>query len=376
MRFLRSGHLVALVLTLLAIEAAMRLGAYEPVASPASHSGVTIKLKNAMRSYGREKVDAVTLGDSRAVQGLDNRLIFEASRAAGINHLRMSMPGSHMLTLKALGAWSVSELPSLKGIVLALSTDDFGRLGSGPYELAKVLPLRNSITVREMLHHVPFKRSDLRTYAPFYSIAGYRDDIKDLLAHPELRLKAIIRRNQTPPLSLLAYNAKAASDICAVSTSDPAACLAQLPGLRGEIPDRAWNGLNILCGSAAQDKETVTAPGKAAQELIKDWTDFLRNLAGEVRVMVVLLPDHSLFMSHLYPPNAGYIAHAVLSGLQREGVIEVVDMRALMVGQARPECSFYMDARHLNNQGKQRLTRELLPHLKEFWAHLDAHGLR
>jgi hypothetical protein len=224
-----------------------------------------------------------------------------------------------------------------------------------------------------MLHHVPLRRSDLRTYAPFYSIAGYRDDIKDLLAHPELRLKAIIRRNKTSPLSLLAYNAKVASDICSVSTSDPAACLAKLPDLRGEIPDRAWNGLNILCSAATHDKSTVIAPGQVAQELIKEWAAFLQNLAHKARVMVVLLPDHSLFMTHLYPPNADYIAHAVLSGLQREGVIEVVDMRALMVGQPRPECSFYMDARHLNNQGKQRLTRALLPHLKEFWAHLDAH---
>jgi len=373
MQFLRSRHVLALILMLLLIELGLRLGAYEPIAEPSSHSGVTIKLKRALREFGRENVNVATFGDSRAVQGLDNQLVYSAARAHGITHVRMSMPGSQLLTFKTLSAWSIAELPELKGIVLAVGADMFGRLGSGAYELAEVLPLRNKTSIREMLHHVPFNRSDVRTYAPFYSIAGYREDIRNLLADPLRRLNAISRRNEASPLSFLAYNARAASDICQVSTQDPAACLNQLQDPGVDTPQTARRALDILCSAALRGKK-ASMPGRAEQELIGEWTAFLEKLSRNVRVMVVLLPEHSLFMEYSYPPNAAHVAQEVLSGLQRKGVIELVDLHELIMEQPAPECSFYMDARHLNGRGKDRLTMTLLPYLETFWAQMDANG--
>jgi len=369
MQFLRSRHVLVLVLTLLAIDLGVRLGAYEPVAEPASHSGVTIRLKRALREFGRDKVNVATLGDSRAVQGLDNQLVYFMARGRGLNHVRMSMPGSQLLTLKALSAWSIAELPELKGIVLAVGADVFARTGSGAYELAEVLPIRNRTSIREMLHHVPFRRSDIRTYASFYSIAGYREDIRNLLADPMGRLHALVERNSTAPLRFLAYNAQADTDICAVDTADPAACLNALRGLGSDTPAAARRGLKVLCNAALQGKKMAPA-GQVEQEMIGEWTAFLKKLSRSVRVMVVLLPEHSIFMQYAYPPNASYVAHEVLTNLQRENVIELVDLRGLIMEEPDPECGFYMDARHLNRLGKERLTMALLPYLETFWAEL------
>ena len=51
-----------LLLTVLAIEVVMRMGIYEPVVSPASHSGKTITLKRALKKFGKDRVDALTFG--------------------------------------------------------------------------------------------------------------------------------------------------------------------------------------------------------------------------------------------------------------------------------------------------------------------------
>jgi len=370
MRFLGSRYLLFLVLAILAIEILIRIGAYEPIASPDSHAGITVKLKRAVSAFGKEKINVVTMGDSRAVQGFDNRLIYTGAKKFGLNHVRLSMPGSHFLTFETLAAWSVADLPALRGIVLAVSPDIFGKLGNGAYELSEVLPLRNSTSIRAMMHHVPFKRSDLRTYTPFYSVAGYRTDIQQLLAAPRDRLKSVRQSRQESPLSFLAYDARESSDICAVATSDPAACLQELQRRGAEIPEKARAGLSSLCQGAMR-KRKIRAPGSDEQELIREWTAFLRGLSRKVRVMVVLLPDHSEFVEHMYPPNAAYVANAVLGALDREGAIRLVDLSDLIVRQPAAECRFFMDGRHLNSQGKQVLTGALLPELEKFWRQMD-----
>jgi len=369
MNFLLSRYVLILILALLVLEATIRLGIYEPLVNPQSHSGTTINLKKALKAFGKENVDVITLGDSRAVQGLNNQLVFAASRKFGLNHIRMSMPGSHFLTYKTLAAFGTEELPALRGIVLALSPANFGRVGSGAYESAIVLPLRNKTSTREMLHHVPFDRSDMRTYASIYSIAGYREDIKSLLTEPGRRLDALKKRAEASPVDLLTFNGEQTTDICAVSTDDPPACLNELERVRAVSPPKAWSALNTLC-KAAVSNHKKHAPGQAGEALAGEWTTFLENLSRKVRVMVILMPEHSLFKEHLYAPNAMYVANKVLGELDRKGVIDLVNLNGLIQQQDDWECSFFMDARHLNSKGKQVLTQAVLPELDKFWRQL------
>ncbi len=66
MKFLRSRYLLFLFLVIAAIEVAVRMGAYEPFASPDSPAGITIKLKGAVHAFGEKNVNVVTFGDSDA----------------------------------------------------------------------------------------------------------------------------------------------------------------------------------------------------------------------------------------------------------------------------------------------------------------------
>jgi hypothetical protein len=369
MKFLLSRYVLILILAVLVLEGAVRLGFYEPLVNPQSHSGTSINLKRALKAFGKENLDVITLVDSRAVQGLNNQLIFVASGKYGLNHIRMSMPGRHFLTFKTLAACGTEELPALRGIVLALSPANFGWVGSGAYESAIVLPLRNKTSTREMLHHVPFDRSDMRTYASIYSIAGYREDIKGLLSEPGLRLDALKKRAESSPVNLLTFNGEQTTDICAVATDDPAACLDELERVRADTPPKAWSALNTLCKAAVREPKEPAA-GQAEEALAGEWTTFLENLSRKVRVMVVLLPDHSLFKEHLFAPSAMYVANKVLGELDRKGVIDLVDLNGLIKQQDDRECSFFMDARHLNNKGKQLFTQAVLPELDKFWRQL------
>ena len=82
MRFLRSRYVLILLLMVLVIEGVFRLGFYEPLVSPLSHSGRTIALMRSLEDFGKDNIDIITLGDSRAVQGLDNRRIMGSPKAA------------------------------------------------------------------------------------------------------------------------------------------------------------------------------------------------------------------------------------------------------------------------------------------------------
>jgi len=370
MRFLKSKYPLILLLAVLGIELIFRIGLYEPLVSPYSHSGTTITVKRALAEFGADQVDVVTLGDSRGSQGLDNNRVYKAGREFGLNHLKLSMAGSHLMTYKALASWSLDELDELQGIVITVSPASFANLGNGAYELAKVMPLRNDISTREMFKHVPFRSADIRTFAPLFSIAGYRDDIKDLLVSPAKRFQAVKRRNGRKPLSILAYTGKDETDICAVPTADPDECLRVLQQEETAITARARGGLETLCKAAKKDKKNAVLV-TASVELADEWVSFLENLSSGVRVMLLILPDYGPYKQHLYSAGSMAIRDAIVKQLNQGGLVDVVDLHEIISLQGKPECGFYLDSTHLNLPGKRVLTDALMPPLEAFWRSMQ-----
>lgn len=370
MRFLRSRYVLFLLLAVLAVEAMFRFALYEAIVSPYSHSGTTITVKRAVGEFGKDEVDVITLGDSRTAQGLDNDRIYKAGAEAGLDHLKLSMPGSHFLTLKAMAAWSLDELDSLRGVVIALSPAAFAYIGNGAYELAKVMPLRNEVSAGDMFHHVPFRRSDIRTFAPLFSVAGYRDDIKDLLADPGARFEAVSARNGRAPLNILAYTGKETDDICGVPVEDPEACLEALEQPGAQVLERARAGLQKMCQAGTKDKKSK--PNNQAAALAEEWVSFLETLSSKVRVMFVVLPELTAYRRYAYHPNSMHVYDVIVSRLREGGRVEVVDLLDVLLDQPGPECGFFLDSTHLNLHGKEVVTDALLPNLEAFWREMGA----
>lgn len=368
MRFLRSRYVLFLLLAVLAVEALFRLGVYEAIVSPYSHSGTTITVKRAVSEFGKDEVDVVTFGDSRTAQGLDNDRIYKAGKELGVDHLKLSMPGSHFLTLKAMAAWSLEELDNLRGVVIALSPAAFAYIGNGAYELAKVMPLRNEVSAIEMFHHVPFRSSDIRTFAPVFSLAGYREDIRDLLADPRGRLDAVNARNGRAPLNILAYSGRETEDICGVPVEDPQVCLETLEQPETGVLERARAGLQKMCQSGVKEKNRK--PNRQAAVLAEEWISFLEALASEVRVMFVVMPELTAYRRYSYHPNSMYAYDVIVSRLRESGRVEVVDLLDVLLEQPVPECRFFLDSTHLNLPGKTVVTDALLPRLEAFWKEI------
>ena len=98
---------------------------------------------------------------------------------------------------------------------------------------------------------------------------------------------------------------------------------------------------------------------------------FFNKLSQQVKVMFVMLPDHSIYQEKLYGRNASWLSNRLLDTLRNDGQVEVLDLRTLIVEQDNAECSYYMDAKHLNKSGNEVLTQALLPALESFWSQLE-----
>jgi hypothetical protein len=240
-------------------------------------------------------------------------------------------------------------------------------LGNGAYEAAKVVPLRNDISAREILHHVPFRLADIRTYMPFFALAGYREDIKQLLANPVQRMALVRAHAQRDPMQFLAFSNEDEHDLCVIPMSEPETCRDELTLLGGEVPESTRQALETLC-RVASSKKQFPPPGKSEQELAGEWIEFLLDLSARVRLLLVIVPDHSIFQQRIYRTGATYVTGKILETVQSSDTIDLLDVRDLIVKQEDPECRYFGDERHLNERGMEALTGAVLPELRKFWA--------
>ena len=140
---LRALLMLALpVLIVLALEWAFRAQLWSPYAKPDSHAGTSQRKLAGLRDPRVRQIDFVTVGDSRAVYGIDHAGLFAAAQARGQTHLNLSMPGSHWMTLAIQQQWLKREHPELRGVVIGLSVASFGGVFNGDYELGIVTPWR------------------------------------------------------------------------------------------------------------------------------------------------------------------------------------------------------------------------------------------
>ncbi len=220
---LRYIKFVIPVLVVLLAETLFRLGAWEPIAFPLSHAGTSIRLKRALSDPARE-IDFVTLGSSRPEYGLDHEAITKLALAHGYVHANLSMPGSHWMSIHALTDWLSSHHSEIRGGIIAMSVQDFALAGNGTYELAIVEPFRKFSDYKWIEQHVPFNRGDMATYGVFSSLYLYRDDIQDLLRHPQPRYKKVTFYRRPDAALNLFENVEGKGDMCRYGIRSLDAC--------------------------------------------------------------------------------------------------------------------------------------------------------
>ncbi len=362
--------LTAPLLLVLACEIAFRAGAWEPFALPSSHAGTSIRLKRALLDPANARIDFVTLGSSRPENGLDHAAIAAAAKAHGYVHANLSMPGTHWMTLGVLEHWLAGHHPEVRGGVIALSVADFSFVGNGSYELGIVAPFRSWEDQAQLQVHVPFERADLATWGTRSLLAGYREDLGNLVAHPQVRIHELTWFRKYASELPLYEKIDHASDICALDLSTPETCAATAAALGAEA-DTVRRQCPTVATPATRADYRIPAdqPLPPHMAILQDRVrQILTGLHWQSPPVVLLMPTHSVWLDRITAAGMHDWVRSVLRPLEQEGRIRVIDQTDLFrdggdSGEMR-ECAAYWDIYHQNTVSQRRLTELLLPELE------------
>lgn len=359
MRYLLPRILGPLILLLL-IESLFRLGIWEPLAARDSHSGTSIRAKQAVAAWP-DKIDYITLGSSRAEYGFDHALIFAHAKARGVAHLNLSQPGSHWLTISTISQWLRERHPEVKGGVIGLSYLDFQYPRNGSYELAIAQPFR-PMWSRPPLYQFQFDPNDLSSYGAWSALFAYRQDIRELLKNPPKRLATNRWFAENKPYRF-DENPETNRDVCALPWQSLEQCLASTPttpeqtqfvqACRTFMPTGQrvdWSQLaEPLPPDRAETRDAIQAAIRAL-----DWP---------TPPVIVLLPTTHHWSESITAIGGARWAHQVLEPLAASGEIVLIDRTGFFDVDGKTRCDVFIDLHHQNGKGARELTEALLPEL-------------
>ncbi|MEP7156144.1 MAG: hypothetical protein ABI905_10265 [Betaproteobacteria bacterium] len=355
-------RLAVVVGALALLEWAFRLGVWEPLVRPESNAGQSVQLKMAVNALGADKLDFITLGDSRAVYGIEHQRVADAATSAGFRHVNLSLAGTHWLTIDALLEWITVRNRNLKGVLIATNVNSFTFEGNGSYELAMAAPFMASWNSERMNRSVAFNRADVSTYGVYSALFLAREDVQDLITHPRARLREIrayAGRGSAP----LTFSVKVAGDSCAIAHSSMAECAAATPATDTERSIVSQCKSELPASTQRADWRKWTTPGAMPhlEQLALSRQAELRAMPLPKPLLVVLMPVPALRRDELTPQGLEEFTKAALKPLVDDGTIVLYDFTHFFDKTPGGECVAFWDLYHQNTVGQARLTDALLP---------------
>ena len=354
------------VLILLALEWAFRAQLWSPYAKPDSHAGTSQRKLEGLRDPRVQQIDFVTLGDSRAVYGIDHAGLFAAAQTHGRTHLNLSMPGSHWMTLALQQQWLKREHPELRGVVIGVSVASFGGVFNGDYELGIVTPWRTWQDTDLVAEFIPLQRGKPESYAVASALMAWRDDVSDLLRHFGPRRKDLAWWNQQDHWQALHSNVDEQRDLCGVPLHRVSDCDA-LAG-RGDVEPRLLQACAGMPRVPVEQRWGHAAalagqPTEAEAALRDTVQDHLRRWGTERPPVLVLLPMHGAWLQDVFAPDRHAWVLSILRPLHESGEIVLLDHTWDFIDEGQTDCNAFWDFHHHNNAGRQRLAERLSPEI-------------
>lgn len=345
------------ILLLCGVELSFRLGAWETIASRESHSGTSIRAREALEAHAG-RIDFITLGSSRAEYGLDHTLIHGHAKSRGAVHLNLSQPGSHWLSITTISAYVREHHPELKGGILGLSYLDVQNVVNGTYELAITQPFR-PVFRQPDLYALQFNRNDPTSYGTWSALLAYRQDIRSFLENPSRRFKANAWWSENKPWRF-DENPETNRDVCSLPWNSIAECQQTLPTTDAGRNFQA--SCNTFQPNAPRiDWSTLTdplPPDRAETKRILQQA--IRNLGWPTPPVIVLLPTTHHWRDTIAPIGAEAWAKRILQPLADAGEIVLIDRTTSMDENGKTRCDVFIDLYHQNGKGANEVTRTLL----------------
>lgn len=347
---LRWYPLVLPVILLLLLEGAFRLGLWEFLAKPQSHSGQVIALKRNIERYslGAAPITDVALGNSTTVFGLNHRAMEKELARADRHYVSAAIPGSHLTALRTQFQWLQSRLPSLETVVLGLNAGDTNRVFNGYYERNLVLPLCDQCTPASIAQTYPPEREKQESYGSLSHVLSYREDVGEALLHPIRRIRELSRARQRAPEATLLFDNQSTDHLCGIPLHSVEACQQALSRPKTVNNPHALRTMRLYCStgqSGLSDREI------AAQD---EWITWITSVAEEKSVHVLLMPEHPLFRGRWQP-----LADRLMTELAARD-IPIRDLRDVTSKGHEAECSYWRDLVHLNGKGAAIATGKVL----------------
>lgn len=210
------------------------------------------------------------------------------------------------------------------------------------------------------------------------AIGMYGADILDFLHHPITRISLKNSFSLWRPEPPLLYNRNMRRNLCSLDLQNLQACVATAKRLKKQQKHRKLKGherfVTRVCGTpqaqrrAKNNRPIAKLNTEEQKQLENNWITFFQSvLDRNKKLVLVLLPEHSLMNYAVKNPSADAIARVVIERFKDDPRFHLVDLRTLFTRQTRfQECQLYNDPLHFNNNGKAILTQALISALDHF----------
>lgn len=355
------------VILVACMELLFRLGAWEPIAEPRSHAGLSVRLKHYLESPTLERIDFVTLGSSRPQHGIDHEQLAALAAAHGKLHVNMSLPGMHWMSVGVIGDWLRRQHPEIRGGIIALTVQDFSAVGNGRYELEIIQPFRKFGDQEWVEAHVPFDADKFETWGSRSSLIAWREDIQHFIRNPIKRLNRARKVARRPDPEKLFGNQTLDGTMCDGTSNALVSCETLEASVNpdpGKIEHcaqiRYWLA-NRPHFSGLPQQEVLPEPYKSIRDLVRAQ---LREIKWEIPPVVVLMPLLPTFRSGIEGEALHQWALQVLQPLQDDGTIHIIDATTFFDAEPGHGCAQFADFYHQNADGRRAFTDWLIPQIE------------
>jgi len=365
MAFLRKPHLWLALLVVLLAELALRTPLSDFLQSGASHTGRSLQLRNSLRS--RDQIEIVTLGNSVAEYGINHQELGRRFADRGLRYASLAMPGSHLLTLRALTRYARTHWTELKVAVVVISLSEFETVGNGNYEMAIAMPWLQSGDWTWTNEHVRPQLGEPSTLGGYSALAGYRQQLQFLARNPSRFWKGFAWWRWLSVEERSWTTGSMAWGLCGIDTSTVANCLdptrpldlAQTSAevaatvrptcaqLLMDTPRSDWRGHDLEAESAVFKRMRIL---RQAQ---------VRELPSSKPPLVVLLPLNPLWERERLAIGVRDWVDQIYAPLAANGEIRLLDLSRSLEAPGMRTCAYFGDMYHLNVRGQALITEAI-----------------
>jgi len=356
--------ILLLVMLTVAVELVLRSGIYNRWVQPNTLLGHSIHQIKALERFGNTRVHWLTLGDSKVDWGINHRKLKSWQRAKGINHLRLSMPGSNFMTYQTASEWSMDEYPNLQGIFFGLYENELVTHSNPNKEFSITWPFKKYLNFDRFnyFHHTNLANHWFKLTAIYH----YLPDIKAFIADLQQR-QHLINEASTDWQQAINFNHSVSRDMCEYNLSDLTACIKTAQRLSGlkSLPrgtKTPYRKCSTEQASARVKNQQWRPEAIDLQPHFEQW-QYLFNeiLKRDKHVILALLPEHPFFGYMSKPSNTNQLVDQLNTSFADHPKFRIIDLRDLFNDQNA--CEFFTDTIHFNRKGNNRVTAAIIDRL-------------